>query len=116
MEINGIKRLVGLVQFRNYTFEVLKKNGVTYLRAKFVEADIITGQEELQHTRKWLLSEHMVKSEIIQTAFACVAASLEHTAREHFLYRGQRVYGPHFDVDALFEIAKARRLDYRGRV
>lgn len=115
MTINEIRGIIKQISFRNYSFEVLEKSGVMYLRASYPEPDIITGQEEIQHTRKWQLSEHMVKSEIVQTAFKCALTSAEHTTREHFLYKGERVYGPHFDVDALYEIAKAKRLDYRGR-
>jgi hypothetical protein len=115
MTIDEIRELIKQVSFRNYIFEVLTKNGAMYLRAKYLEADVITGKEEWQFTRKWQLSEHMVKSEVVSTAFKCALTSAEHTTREHFLYKGERVYGPHFDVDALVEIAKARRLDYRGR-
>ncbi|HKS27788.1 MAG TPA: hypothetical protein VJS44_08210 [Pyrinomonadaceae bacterium] len=115
MTLEEAREIVSLIKFRNYIFEVLEKNGVMYLRARYLEADIITGEEEMQYTRKWQLSEHMVKSELVQTAFKCVLTSAEHTTREHFLYKGERVYGPHFDVDALYEIAKAKRLDYRGK-
>lgn len=51
--------------------------------------------------RKWMLSEHMTDSELVQTAFKACLAWEEHECRESFLYRGQRVFGPHFDVDVL---------------
>ncbi|MGA9769189.1 MAG: hypothetical protein WBV94_09120 [Blastocatellia bacterium] len=86
-----------------------------YLQARYIEPDIITGEDSLQRTRKWLLSEHMVKSEIVQTAFKCAMTSAEHRVREHFLYKGERVFGPHYDVEALVEICRAKKLDYRGR-
>ena len=57
-------------------------------------------------TRKWLLSPHMTKSEIIQTAFKCILAAEEHEAREKFLYKGKSVFGPHFDVDKLHELCE----------
>lgn len=110
-----MREVVSLISFEDYTFEVGEKNGVTFLRASYTEPDIITKEPSLQKTRKWILSEHAVKSEIVQTAFKCVLTSMEHRAREGFLYRGERVYGPHFDVEALVEIARSRRLDYRGR-
>ena len=55
----------------------------------------------------------MVKSEIVQTALKCILTSAEHRVREHFKYRGSRVYGPHFDVEALHELCIARKFDYR---
>jgi hypothetical protein len=84
-----------------------------YLQGRYMEADIVTGDETDQHTRKWRLSEHMTPSELVQTAFKCYLTSMEHRAREHFKYRGKRIFGPHFDVDALHEICRDENLDYR---
>lgn len=47
------------------------------------------------------------------TILKCALTSQEHRVREHFKYKGELVYGPHFDVDALWEIARKRRLDLR---
>lgn len=65
-----------------------------------------------QHGRKWLLSQYMTKSEIVQTALAAVLAVEEHEARERFVFRGVAVYGPHIDVEALLECST--RLDVRA--
>lgn len=58
----------------------------------------------LQSGRKWRLSEHMTKSEIVQTALMAVLAAEEHENREQFLYKGRAIFGPHFDVDGLHDI------------
>lgn len=116
MNIEEMRAIIALVNFPEYTFEVFEsEGGAPYLQARYLEADIITGAEDMQHTRKWPISAHMVKSELVQTAFKCVLTSMEHRTREHFTYRDALVYGPHFDVEALVEIAMAHRLDYRGR-
>lgn len=115
MTIQEMREIVALIAFEDYTFKVRERNGVAYLQASYTEPDIITREPSLQKTRKWMLSEHAVKSEIVQTAFKCVITSMEHRAREGFLYKGERVFGPHFDIEALVEIARERRLDYRGR-
>ena len=88
---------------------------VPYLQACYDEPDIVTGQMSEQCTRKWMLSFHMVKSELVQTALKMLLTSHEHRTREHFKYRGERVFSPHFDVDAMWETARAKRLDYRGK-
>ena len=62
--------------------------------------------EGTQYCRKWLLTEDMSRSEIVSTAFKAVMSAEEHEARETFRYRNRRVFGPHFDVDALVDIAK----------
>lgn len=109
-----MREILSLAEYPGYEFEVLQLDcGELFLRAKYLQADIITGKSEEQHTRKWLLSRYAVSSEIVQTALKCVLTSLEHEAREHFLYRGERVYGPHYDVEALYELCRAKKLDYK---
>lgn len=48
----------------------------------------------------------MTPSEFVQTVFKAFLTSYEHRARESFLFRGRRVFGPHFNVDKLWEIAQ----------
>lgn len=64
--------------------------------------------------RKWRLSEHMTRSEIVQTALMAVLAWEEHEAREHFTYRGQKVFGPHFNVEALVKLCEQGQLEVRA--
>lgn len=111
MTIEEMWKVIENIKCEDYTF-IISENG-QYLQAAYYDRDIVTGRNEIQRTRKWRLSPHMVKSELVQTALKCVLTSHEHRVREHFLYRGRRIYGPHFDVDALWEIA--HKLDYRGK-
>ncbi len=53
--------------------------------------------------RKWFLSPYMTKSEVVQTAFKAVITLIEHEAREAFLYKGRPVFGPHINVDSLWD-------------
>lgn len=115
MTITEVRDILKHVSFPGYTFVAAHNASGRYLQASYMEADIISGKMVEQKTRKWQLSEHMVKSEIVQTAFKCILTSAEHTVREHFKYRDERVYGPHFDVEALVDLCRAKKLDYRGR-
>lgn len=109
------------VRYLDYVFEVIEDNlgwgdeyqETPYLRASYIDRDIVTGKSELQKTRKWRLSLHMTKSEFIQTAFKCAITSSEHRCREHFRYKGSAVFGPHYDVDRLLEVCKSGGFDYR---
>lgn len=103
------------VEFGEYKFQVLSSDGEEFLalRGFYSDYDYYTKKNELQFTRKWNLSKHMTKSEIIQTVFKCCLTSYEHRCREAFKYRGKRVFGPHFDVEALHAICKTENLDYR---
>lgn len=113
----NLKEMWGLlddIEFPDYQFAIKPDKERLYLQANYVEKDIQTGLREVQFTRKWLLSEHMTKSEFVQTVFKCVMTSMEHRAREGFTYRERRVFGPHFNVDLLWELAgKKAGLDYR---
>lgn len=113
MDRTSMVQTLGLIEAGEYMFKIGEKNGVLYLQASYMDGDAYTGHSEMQHTRKWQLSEHMTKSEFVQTAFKCVVTSMEHRAREMFKYKGQRVFGPHFDVDALCELAANNKLDVR---
>jgi hypothetical protein len=114
MNVEEIRAVLGDIRFYNYSLKIEQpENGSPYLQATYVEADIVSGNPQTQHTRKWQISPHMTKSEIVQTAFKCCLTSMEHRAREHFRYKGAAVYGPHFDVDALRMLCVTKQHDYR---
>lgn len=109
------KEILLAVAFPGYTFEV---HGdfytVTYLQATFMAPRTDLGGAPVeQKTRKWLLSAHMTRSELVQTAFKCALTSLEHEAREQFTYKGAPIFGPHFDVEGLVDYCGLRALDTR---
>jgi hypothetical protein len=114
MNVEAMRDVLDDIRFYDYQFKVVEADGLPiYLQATYVEPDIVTGASEVQHTRKWQLSQHMTKSEFVQTAFKCCITSMEHRTREHFRYKSAAIFGPHFDVDALFELCQAKRFDYR---
>jgi len=63
--------------------------------------DNVSGAALTWKSRKWLLSRHMRRGEIVQTAFLAVITAIEHEAREVFTYRGRAVFDPHYDIDKL---------------
>lgn len=113
MNIEQMRAVLADIRFYDYAFKIVDKHPSLYLQATYTEPDIVTGTPERQYTRKWQLSEHMTKSEFVQTAFKCCITSMEHRTREHFRYKDAAVFGPHFDVDALLDLCQARRFDYR---
>lgn len=89
--------------------------GAIYLHAEYDEPDSTTGKIEIQRTRRWFLSPEMTRSEIVQTVFKCVMTSMEHRAREWFKYKQRAIFGPHFSVDDLVELADKNHLDKREK-
>lgn len=51
--------------------------------------------------RKWFLSEHMCRQEIVGTCFAALKAAELHECAEWFRYKGTQIYNPHLDPDLL---------------
>lgn len=94
------------VRFPNFVYGLKRtKRGEYFLIGKYWEADTVSGKNEIQYTRKWVLTPEMTKSEVVQTAFKCILTSMEHRTREWFTYRGKAIFGSHYDVDKLYEIA-----------
>lgn len=65
--------------------------------------DTKTGQPTSWTSRKWMLSPHMVKSEVVRTIYKAYVTAVMHEADELFTYRGVPIYSPHYDVDGLVE-------------
>jgi hypothetical protein len=109
--VERVRALLAEVAFEDYTFHVYPDREGAKVQATYPEEDVVSGRIETQYTRKWLVSPYAVKSEIVKTLFKLCATSAEHRLREHFLYRGRRIFGPHIDVDVLWEAS--RKIDVR---
>lgn len=115
-----VRQLINVIEYRDRTgkqwvFHIgHTSGGDLYLQVQFDGIDAYTGQPAGQHGRKWYLSPHMTKSEIVMTALKAVLTAEEHEARENFKYLGKRVFGPDFDVDALAEICDKSHMDIRN--
>lgn len=113
MTQDDIKRILANVEFPGWWFTV----GGTdrhYIQGHFLAKCRTSGDQIEQFTRKWYISEHACKNEVVNTALKCVLTGIEHEAREQFKYRGSTIYAPHFDVDFLADIAgKIEALDFR---
>jgi hypothetical protein len=87
-------------------------NGRATLRWSFESIDYITEDKTVKvwHSRKWFLSEHMVESEIVQTALMAALAAEEHECREAFMYKGVHVFNPHISIEELMAVAQKREV------
>jgi hypothetical protein len=101
------------LSFQDWKFVVKQDGSVAYLQVEFAAPCNVTGATCTQTGRKWRLSEYMTHSEFVHTGLKAVLTAIEHEARETFLYKGRAIFGPHFDVDALWEIADEKNDDKR---
>jgi hypothetical protein len=111
--INRVVNILKDVNYLDWTFYVGVDDTRTYLQIRFNGIDSYTHQTETQFGRKWMLSPFMTKNEIVQTAFKAIMTAVEHETRENFLYRNRRIFGPHLDVDALWEMST--HIDIRSK-
>lgn len=84
-------------------------NGQLYLQWQFAAIDSDTGEMTLQKGRKWVISPHAIADEIVKTAWVGVELALRHEALEAFTYRGEAIFHPHTDVEALVTLQTYRR-------
>lgn len=95
--------VVGELIYKDWSFFIGRKDNVLYLQIRFLAPDNGSDKPSLQiqSGRKWMLSEHMTKSELIQTALKAVLTAEEHETREQFLYKNKAIFAPHLNVDVL---------------
>ena len=106
--------------FRDWGFFVETKGDGFLLQVRFLALDratndaTINGSSERavqspvpveQHGRKWYISSHAVKTEVVRTAWKAVQAAILHEAEEDFLYRGVAIHNPHTEPVALARAA-----------
>lgn len=114
MNLTEMHAVIDDCKYPGYFFTVTADaRGATYLQAAYWEPDTVTSRMERQLTRRWFLSPEMTRSEITQTAFKCIITSHEHRVREWFKYRGNPIFGPHFNVDVLWKMCEAGSFDER---
>lgn len=103
MGIDELKTILSQISYLTARFVALDLGLSFLIHLEFDAPDADTGLMQTQKSRKWWVSRHATKSEVVQTALKAVLTALEHEARENFRYRGQAIFAPHFDVDDLAE-------------
>lgn len=115
MSLLLVRSIVSQVSFEKFRFSVIESRGGIHLQATWPERCIASGKTEFQYSRKWLLSPAMTRSEIVQTCFKLALTAVEHRTRETFMYKGKRIFGPHFDVDELHRLCRDGGFDVRTK-
>lgn len=101
-----LRSTIADLDYKGWQFHVDKDGiGLWFMQVRFVAAHSVTKETITCTGRKWRLSMHMTRSEIVQTALKAVLTAEEHEARERFLFRGRAIFGPHLGVVALWKLA-----------
>jgi len=111
--IDEVRGILAGVKFMDRSFAVMEKGDGYLLQVQYTATDIDTGKMELQKARKWYVSMWSTETEIVETVFLAIQRSMYHVVREHFTYKDQRVFSPHFSIGARLEMAQLKRFDRR---
>jgi hypothetical protein len=95
------------IRYKNWEFHIKQKGETIFLQIQFMAEDHTPKEViiERQFCRKWQLSTHMSRTELVRTAYKAVRAAEVHELQEKFKFRGVAIYNPHIDVDALYRVA-----------
>ena len=107
--IESIKAVIADCQYNDWMFRVdTNEGGTPYVQVLFKDKDRITGKEEIQRCRKWMLSYHMGNSEVVRTVFQAIQGAVAHEVNEAFKYKGTRIFNPHMDYDELAQAIRGK--------
>ncbi len=113
MKTSEVQAILNTVKYNDWYFVAFgaleTPETPSYMRVQFHADCTKTKVAQDWNGRKWVLSEHMVKSEIVLTAFKAMMTAIEHEARESFFVEGQPIFGPHINVDVLIGLYKQGR-------
>lgn len=98
------RRVLAAVKYKDWRIHIGVDGDRLYMQWKFQAQCSKTGEVCGQLSRKWYLSKHMTRSELVGTAFKAALTAEEHECREHFTYIGKRIFNPHIDVIELATI------------
>lgn len=102
------KHIVSECDCHPYTlrFEHLRDHrDVWYIQVSKIRRDVVTGEQGVGSGAKYLVSPHSTPEEVRQKCLAACIVFAEHEVREHFLWRGRQIFGPHMNHQKLWEAA-----------
>ena len=106
MKLDELKRVFNDIKYKSWEFHIGRRLDSYTLQIQFWSDDSETGEWRKQHCRKWFISKHACRAEVVRTAWKAVVAAAEHEVSETFRYKGVAIHSPHLDPDALARLYK----------
>lgn len=103
--LEEITNITQHIRFPGYALHVVTRGHVIWIEVTYLEPDVMSGVDELQTSRPWLIPDAYGPGQIVQVCFKAILTSMEHRLRENFTYKGKAVLMPHFDLEQLLAIA-----------
>jgi hypothetical protein len=110
MTLNEVRNILTRVTFNDWDFHTGKLGNGFYIAVEFTAPDNANGHSAASWKgRKWYVSPHAIREEVVSTAFKAVMTAMEHETREQFRYDGVAVFGPHQSLDTLMQAQEVYR-------
>lgn len=97
-----IREIISNVSYLDWEFRLMYDRDRPYLQIHGHGPDPKEGMRDAQWSgRKWFVSPHMCKNEIIRTAYKALECAVAHEMNELFLYKGVAIMTPHLDYEEI---------------
>lgn len=100
-----IREIVSNVAYLDWVIKVPYDGERPYLQIHGHGPDPKANMEDAQWSgRKWFISPHMCKNEIIRTAYKAIECAVAHEMNENFLYKDVAIMTPHMDYEEIVTV------------
>lgn len=106
MSLEELNRIISMCQLETFghKFEVrsmVKGDGfLLQLECNMADNNNVN-HKSIQRGGKYYVSRFAIKDEVVGVLWKAMQDFIIHEAREGFLYRGMRIFGPHMNVESL---------------
>ena len=100
-----IREIVSNISYLDWEIRLKHDGDRPYVQVYGHGPDPKDGMKDAQWSgRKWFISPHMCKNEIIRTAYKAIECAVAHEMNEVFLYKGVAIMTPHMDYEEIVTI------------
>jgi hypothetical protein len=108
--LDQVQRVLMRIEYRKDGYELIcgqvaPTADLAWIQVRCHRPDTNTGEPGVGHGGKGYISAGGTDDTIVRTAYALLDAYERHECREAFHYKGERIFGPHIAVEALWDIA-----------
>ncbi len=89
--------------FLNHSPNII--SGRIFIQIQYTAKCTKSGKSQKWSGRKWYLSSHMTKDEVIKTCYGAFKAAVEHEMMEGFSIGGVILFNPHVNYKELIKIS-----------
>lgn len=101
-------------RYKDWTLKIEERHDGYMMQIVFVAPDNENPNEtEEQHCRKFFFRKDATFDDAFFTLIHAVQSAEQHECDEQFSYKGQTIYNPHMDMDALVDFMSESTLDRR---